>query len=113
MGAFKIVIEGVEECGCGKGSAEGQECDNENCAACRTRDLVRDFKKNGSITNAKFTHWPGIESEVVDYLEIPETAVAEGEEMPVADPGSEPAEEEEPEKNSILGRLLSSKKKKK
>lgn len=76
MGTFNINIVASGGHGCERKAKEGEKlwsrCGRFNCPDCMAYEFVQQLKQrgmmNGSEASAKFTHWPGQDSQVVDDL---------------------------------------------
>lgn len=72
MGNFNISIDAVGGHGCQRTIKDGgivTGCSQTYCPDCTTREFVAFLKAKGVTVNAaRFTHWPGEPSEVVDDL---------------------------------------------
>lgn len=72
MGQFKIEVVAVGGHGCQREKKDGETlgfCGGPNCPDCLSRQFVAALRGQGqNVESATLTHWPGLQSQVVDDL---------------------------------------------
>lgn len=80
MGNSVLEFESIGGHGCNRDAKVGEEvrgCNRMGCPDCEARRAVEQMLRAGvgTFVRARFVHWPGTESEVVDEFTITPTGV--------------------------------------
>ena len=75
MGSSRLEFQSVGGHGCNRDAKVGEEvkgCGRFGCPDCEARRAVEQMLRAGvgTFENARFVHWPGSESEVVDEFDF-------------------------------------------